>query len=241
MVKWTDVLNQSGMAFIDFETSGLKPDIDHIIETGLLEVTNDTPSTKWRDNPDSGMQEISNGSFASSISWIINPNFPDPFHITTEVSALTGITDTEIGYGADGRVFFPSLFERIRWTPVWGHNLLRFDYAFIEEECRRLCLIPPPKKTWFDTAAIFKAWRLTLPDQKWRQEPDVLNELENYDTFYEWGLYILSKPIKGLYYNLPFCCETLGVDTTRIRFHRAGGDVLATYRVRNALKKLILG
>lgn len=220
-MNWNDIFDHDSYSVFDLETSGLSPEIDHIIEIGLLEIHNNRPR--------------------SPISWVVNPNFPDAFHVPTEVTIKTGITDTELTYGADPRELFPSFMQRIRWLPVWGHNIVRFDCAFIDGECKRMCMIPPPKETWFDTAAIFKAWRLTLPDQKWKQEPGVLDELENYSTFYDWSMYILSKPIKGLYYNLPFCCETLGIDTSDIKFHRAGGDCIATYRVKEALKKLILG
>ena len=219
-MEWTEVFEQQTYSIIDFETSGLHPETDHIIEVGLLEISGNV-----RGEP---------------ISWVVNPNFPEPFHITDEVSRLTGITDTEITYGADPTELFPSFTQRIRWEPCWGHNLLRFDSVFLASECSRTCTIPPPKEAWFDTAAIFKAYRLTLPDQKWKQEPNILNELKNYLTFYDWGMMVLSKPIKGLYYNLPYTCETLNIDTSDIRFHRAGGDVLATYRVREALKTLIL-
>lgn len=219
-MNWNDVFNQPVFSIIDFETSGLSPEVDYIIEAGLLEARDDRRN--------------------DALSWIINPNFPNPFHITQEVTLLTGINDTKISNGADGSVFFPSLLQRIKWNPVWGHNLSRFDSFFIAEECKRTCTIPPSKKTWYDTAAVFKAYRLTLPDQKWKQEPHALEELEDYPTFYDWVMYILSKPIKGLYYNLPFCCKNLGIDTTLLRFHRAGADVIATDKVREALKKIIL-
>jgi len=220
-MEWDDVFAQKNYSVIDFETSGLKPEIDYIIEIGLLEVINDVPM--------------------ATIGWIMNPNFPEAFHIPAEVTAITGITDTEITYGADPRELFPSFINRIRWLPVWGHNLLRFDYLFIDGECKRSCTITPPNGIWFDTAAIFKAWQLTLPDKQWSQEPTALDEIENYSTFYDYGMYILNKRIRGLKYNLGFCCETLNVDTTGMRFHRAGADVTATYRVREALKKMILG
>ena len=219
-MNWNEVFTPDYSVF-DFETSGLDETLDHIIEVGLLEV---------RDN-----------SLMGPNSWVVNPNFPEPFHVTTEITMRTGITDTEITYGADPRELFPSFIQRIRWLPCWGHNILRFDTHFIDEECRRMCTIPPPNSSWFDTAAIFKAWRLSLPDQKWTREPNILNEIEEFETFYDYGTYILNKPIKGLYYNLPYCCETLGIDTSDIKFHRAGGDVTATYRVREALKPLILG
>ena len=220
-MNWESVFNQTDpYSVIDFETSGLSPELDHIIEIGLLEIRNNSPM--------------------APISWVVNPNFPEPFHVTEEITRLTGITETEISYGADPKELFPSFIERIRWNKVWGHNLLRFDSLFIDEECKRTCTIPPPKETWFDTAAIFKAYRLTLPDQKWKQEPNVLDELEDYPNFYEWGMYILSKPIKGLYYNLPFCCETLDINTSGTQFHRAGIDVAMTYVVRAKLAEIIL-
>lgn len=221
MTTWTEVFAPQDSSIIDFETSGLSETLDHIIEIGLLEIRDDTPQTP--------------------ISWVVNPNFPEPFHVIEEITRLTGITETEIQYGADPRELFPSFIDRIRWNKVWGHNIIRFDALFIDEECKRTCTIPPPKETWFDTASIFKAMRLTLPDQKWKQEPHILDELEDYPNFYEWGMMILEKRIKGLYYNLPFACETLSIDTSDIRFHRAGGDVIATYRVREALKRIILG
>ena len=219
-MNWTEVFAPADSSIIDFETSGLNETLDYIIEAGLLEVRNNLPG--------------------EPISWVVNPNFPDAFHVTTEVTILTGITDTQITYGADPRELFPSFINRIRWVPIWGHNIIRFDCKFIDGECRRMCTIPPPKSAWFDTAATFKAWRLSLPDQKWTQEPDILDELEDYPNFYEWGMYVLSKPIKGLFYNLPFACETLQIDTSDLKWHRAGADCVGTYRLREALKKVIL-
>jgi len=219
-MNWKDVFMDSYTVY-DLETSGLKPEVaDRIIEVGILEVNNNVPS--------------------QPLSWIINPLYPDPFHIPTEVTMITGITDTAISYGADGKEFLPSLMNRLRFKDLLGHNIIRFDDNFLEHECKRICILSPPKANLYDTASIFKAWQLSLPDQKWTQEPNILNEIEEYDTFYEYGAYILNKPIKGLYYNLPYCCETLSIDTSDIKFHRAGGDVVATYRVREKLKELIL-
>jgi len=220
-MKWSEVFTDS-YTILDLETSGLKPEAgDRIIEVGILEVHNNVPN--------------------APISWVINPLYPAPFHIPKEVSMLTGITDTELNYGADGKVFIPSLMNRLYGGDVVGHNALRFDSKFLDEECKRLCVLSPSNKSWIDTAAIFKGWQLSLPDQKWRQEHGILDELENYSTFYDWGMMVLSKPIKGLYYNLPFACETLNVDTSDIKWHRAGADCEGTYRLREALKQLILG
>lgn len=219
-MNWSEVFAPDYSVF-DFETSGLSEELDHIIEIGLLEVRNNSPRM--------------------AVSWVVNPNFPQPFHVTNEITVRTGITDTELTYGADPRELFPSFMERIRWQPIWGHNILRFDMPFINEECKRMCTIPPPKSSWFDTAAIFKAWQLSLPDQKWAQEPTILQQIGEYETFYDYGVMILAKRTKGLYYNLPHCCETLNIDVSDIKFHRAGADVTATYRVRSALASIILG
>jgi len=219
-MNWNEVFTPNYGVF-DFETSGLDENLDHVIEIGLLEVRRN--------------------SLGEPISWVVNPNFPDAFHVTTEITAMTGITDTEITYGADPHELFPSFIRRIRWFPMWGHNTIRFDTLFIDEECRRVCTIPPPKSSWFDTAAIFKAVRLSEPRHTWRQEPNILDELENYSTFYDYGKMILDKPIKGLFYNLPYACAELNIDVSDIRFHRAGGDCIATYRLREALKSVLLG
>lgn len=220
-MDWNTVFDQPSYKVFDFETSGLDEKLDHIIEIGLLEVGNDVPS--------------------DPVSWVVNPNFPDPFHVTDYITSYTGITDNEIEYGADPKELSPSFIQRIRWLPIWGHNIIRFDTLFIDEECARTCTIPPSKDMWYDMAAIFKAYQLSLRGQTWTQEPDILDQLKDYDTFYDYGSMILNKPITGLYYNLPHCCETLRIDTSDIKFHRAGGDCIAAYRVREALKPLILG
>ncbi len=125
MMNWESVFNQGNFSVFDFETSGLSESLDHVIEVGLLEVRNDSPK--------------------EPISWVVNPNYPEPFHVPTEVTSMTGISDTQIMYGADPRELFPSFIDRIRWVPAWGHNIIRFDTMFIDEECRRICTIPPPK------------------------------------------------------------------------------------------------
>ena len=219
-MNWNDVFMSDYIVY-DLETSGLKPEAgDRIIEFGILGVDDDNPS--------------------EPLSWLINPSYPGNFHIPTEVTVMTGINDTEISYGADGSELIPSMMDRFRFKDLVGHNIVKFDDLFLEDECKRLCILSPDKSSLYDTAAMFKAVQLSKPDQTWTQEPHILEEIVNYDTFYDYAMYILSKPIKGLYYNLPHCCEVLGIDTTDIKFHRAGGDTLATYRVREALKDLIL-
>jgi len=220
MPTWEEVFTDSYVIY-DTETSGLHPEEgDRIIEAGIMEVD------------DNVVRSVSN--------WIINPLFPEPFHIPDKVVELTGINDTELSYGADPKEFYPSLMNRLRFKHIWGHNIIRFDQIMLDEECKRLCILSLPKQNLFDSAAIFKAWQLSLPDKPWTREPYILDKLEDYDTFYDWGTMVLEKRIRGLKYNLGFCCETLGVDVSDIRFHRAGNDVTATYRLINALKKIIL-
>lgn len=186
---------------LDFETSGLEPGLDSIIEVGLLFVTGNVD--------------------AKPLSWVVNPNYPNPFTIPQEVVEITGITSDAVGRGADPSVFYPSLIRLLGDTSIWGHNSSQFDKAFLEYECRRLCIIPPKEENWYDTAAIYKANKM-----------NILDEIEYYTMFQQFADYVLSKKVKGLYYNLHHVCEDLGVYTGDIpKWHRAGADVLGTMRV----------
>lgn len=81
---------------------------------------------------------------------------------------------------------------------------------------------------FIDSAAIFKAWRM-----------DILDWLNN-KTFFEFANKVLEKRAYGVYFNLNFCCETLAINTSDLKAHRAGADVVMTYRVIEALRKLLL-
>ena len=221
-MEWKDVFTDSYIV-LDTESSGLHPDKgDRIIEVGLITIRDHKP-------------------VGDAIGWVINPVFPDSFHLQPEIVELTGYTDTVIEYGADPKEFYPSLMNRLFGERIWAHNGNRFDLPFLEAECRRVCAITPPKQNWYDSAAVFKAWQLSLPDKPWTREPYILDELANYDTFYDYANYILEKRIRGLKYNVAFACETLKIDISDLKLHRAHTDVVAEYRLLEKMREIILG
>jgi len=194
---------------LDFETTGLDPEMDSIIEVGLLFVFDGEP--------------------AKPVSWVINPNYPDAYNVPEKIVDITGITSAEVGVGADPAVFYPSMIRLLGGVPIWGHNSSQFDKKFLEYECSRLCIIPPSDDRWFDTAALFKASKLKIID-----------ELEYYSTFQQFADYVLDKRVKGLYYNLPYVCEELGVYTGDITgWHRAGADIIGTMRIVEKFKEIL--
>jgi len=160
------------------------------------------------------------------ISWIINPNYPEKFNIPPEIKALTGITAEQVAAGADPKVFYPALTSLLQGMTIWGHNVSMFDKKFIDCECQRTCVVPPKADQYHDTAAIVKAAQI-----------DMMADLEYADSFQAWAVNVLSTPRKGVYYNLPFSCETYGVDTAGIKWHSAGQDVVATFRLLNAMRE----
>lgn len=162
---------------------------------------------------------------SSPIVWIINPNYPEKFNIPPEIVALTGITAEQIMVGADPKVFYPALASRLQGMRIWGHNVSMFDRKFLDCEFRRTCIVPFKEEQYFDTAAIVKAAQI-----------DMLEDLENAETFHDWSVSVLSTPRKGVYYNLPFSCTEYGVDTSDITWHKAGHDVTATFKLLSAMR-----
>ncbi|MEA3281949.1 MAG: 3'-5' exonuclease [Euryarchaeota archaeon] len=159
------------------------------------------------------------------VSWIINPNYPEQFNIPEEIRALTGITQEQVMSGADPKVFYPALASLLQGMDIWGHNISMFDKNFLDSEFRRTCVVPFKNDQYYDTAAIVKAAQI-----------DMMKDLPNAETFYEWSIKVLGTPRKGVYYNLPYSCESYGVDTTGLRWHTAGNDVLATFRLISKIK-----
>lgn len=160
------------------------------------------------------------------ISWIINPNYPEKFNIPDEIRALTGITSEQVATGADPKVFYPALASLLQGMTIWGHNVSMFDRKFIDCECHRTCVVPPKAEQYYDTAAIVKAAQI-----------DLMKDLENTDSFNDWAVKVLGTPRKGVYYNLPFSCAEYGVDTTGLKWHSAGQDVIATFGLLKAMKE----
>lgn len=127
----------------DFETSGLEPNSDRIIQVGLC--------------------VISEGEVSDRKGWLVNQNV----RIDPRAEEVHGITveDTR-ALGIPPRESLARLFEAIRIAPIhMGHNIHRFDIKFMQAESRRLGLQPPVARDFIDTAALFKGWKLGMPKE----------------------------------------------------------------------------
>ena len=188
-----------------------------------LETTGLTPC---KDVPiEVGLLFVINWIPSDPISWIMNPNYPEKFNIPEVIKALTGITSAQVAAGADPKVFYPSLASLLQGMTIWGHNVSMFDKKFIDCECRRNCVVPPGADQYYDTAAIVKAAQI-----------DMIGDLKSADEFYVWAMNVLGTPRKGVYYNLPFSCAEYDVDTTGLKWHSAGQDVIATFGLLKAIR-----
>lgn len=206
----TDVFPDSYFVF-DLETTGFSSRNDDIIQIGIL--------------------EVEYGSlFDDAYSYIVNPNFPGSFTVPDHITEITGITSEKVSIdGIDPAFIIPLIAERLRHNPIVAHNGIRFDKQFLEVACRRFGTLAPRDGLWLDTAAIYKAMQM-----------DSMSLLDASDTFYEFGVKILGRRVKGLKYNLAHCCDDLGIDTADLRLHRADSDCVATYRLFEQLREELI-
>ncbi|MDO5299654.1 MAG: PolC-type DNA polymerase III [Clostridia bacterium] len=98
---------------VDFETTGLNPRKNRIMEIGAV--------------------RIRNGQIVEEYSRFVNPMEPIPL----EVSELTHITDSMVADANPAEVEIPKLLEFIGDAAFAAHNA-KFDYSFLTEECKRL-------------------------------------------------------------------------------------------------------
>ncbi|MFV9676129.1 MAG: exonuclease domain-containing protein [Methanosarcinales archaeon] len=198
---------------LDTETSGLKPENDRILEIAVLKVKDRKP-------------------VGEPLTWLLNPTFPAyTFEVPEKITEITGITTEEIATkGMYPREALSAVLEVVGDSIIYAHNGIRFDRLFINAEFKRerAIMVPFQDANYLDSAAIFKAWRLGF-----------LNWLD-YLTFFDFANKILEHRAYGVYFNLKFCCETLAIDVTDLEAHRAGADVVMTYRVIEALRAKLL-
>jgi DNA polymerase III epsilon subunit-like protein len=206
----TDAFPDSYTVF-DLETTGFSSMNNDIIQIGILEVEDHTP-------------------IGDAVSYLVNPNFPWSFNVPGHITDLTGIESMRVSLdGIDPAFIIPLIAEKLRHTPIVSHNGIKFDKQFLEVACRKYHILAPRDGLWLDTAALYKAMRMG--------EMSLLNDS---GTFYEFGVKILDRRVKGLKYNLVHCCNDLGIDVADLCLHRADADCYATYRLFEALREELM-
>lgn len=123
-------------ACIDFETSGLNPRVDRIIEVGLLVVRDGVAKPT-----ESRLVRFDGGELPDRITEITGLKAADLVDGMSTEEALTWLLDTVAG------------------LPLVGHNILNFDLAFLIEEARRtkVSLTTLADPAVYDTAALYLA------------------------------------------------------------------------------------
>jgi DNA polymerase III epsilon subunit family exonuclease len=112
-VAWTG----APLAVLDFETTGLDPELDRVIEIGVA---------CWR-----------GGELETSRNWLVHPGRP----ISEDSRAITGITDEMVADAPPFERVWPEVvsFLEGRIPVAYNHE---FDSKFLWAECRRLGLPP---------------------------------------------------------------------------------------------------
>ena len=208
---------QDGYAVVDLETTGLDCWNDLIIEIGVsVARPGRTPETD---------------------SVLVRVDRPLP----QQIVRLTGISDGDLS--ARGITIDEALawfVERAAGMPLVGHNIVRFDRAFLLEAARvhrraveegryprRVIdeVDDLPARRFIDTMALYKGLKLG-------QYP---MEGESHVEYVQRVLDMRTPP--GLRYNLQAACQDFGISTSRIRAHRAHGDVVQTQRLFEKLRE----
>lgn len=101
------------LAFIDVETTGLKPNSDRIIELSILKI-----------HPD-GKREYK--------SHRINPAISIP----VEATDIHGITNDDVAYKPKFKEYAKSIRDFLDDCDIAGFNVIRFDLPFLEAEFSR--------------------------------------------------------------------------------------------------------
>ena len=105
-------LNLSTYIAIDFETTGLDPIKDKIIEVAVIKFIHGKPKGKF--------------------TTLINPNI----QISPFITEITGINNTMVSNAPKEGDIIDELLEFISNYPLVAHNI-RFDWAFLIELCKR--------------------------------------------------------------------------------------------------------
>ena len=101
------------LAFIDVETTGLKPNLDRIVELSILKI-----------HPDGNREYKSHR---------INPDTPIP----AEATAIHGITDADVAHEPKFKQYAKSIQDFLDDCDIAGFNVIKFDLPFLEAELKR--------------------------------------------------------------------------------------------------------
>ena len=211
---------RNGYAVVDLETTGLDCWDDLIIEIGVS-------VAKPGQNPET-----------DSVLVRIDRSLPDV------IVRLTGITDRDLasrGIGIDEALNW--FVERTADFPLVGHNIVRFDRAFLLEAARvhrrsveegrypRRVIDEVdhlPARRFIDTMALFKGYKMGQYPTGGESHTEYVQRVLDMRT------------PAGLRYSLQAACQDLGISTSRVRAHRAHGDVVQTQRLFERLLALKL-
>ena len=157
------------------------------------------------------------------------------------IVSLTGITDGELASGGIGIDDALAWFvERTSGLPLVGHNILQSDRPYLLEAAHRHRraveegLYPKlsidevedlPAQRFIDTAGLYKGYKLGEYQQAGESHQDYAQRVIALDAY-------------GLRTGLAAACQDLGISTSRIRAHRAAGDVVQTHRLFEKLLEL---
>ena len=101
------------LAFIDVETTGLKPSSDRIVELSILKI-----------HPDGKREHKSHR---------VNPEIPIP----AEVAAIHSITDADVIHEPTFLQYAKSIRDFLDDCDIAGFNVIKFDLPFLEAEFKR--------------------------------------------------------------------------------------------------------
>jgi DNA polymerase III epsilon subunit-like protein len=208
---------ENGYAVVDLETTGTDCWNDRIIEIGVSVV-----------RPGQGPETDS-----------VLVKVYDP--LPPEIVRLTGIKDRDLS--ARGRLIDDALawfVERVAGLPLVGHNIIRSDRAFLLEAARihrraveygnyprRVIdeVDDLPARRFIDTMALYKGLKLGQYPTEGESHPEYVQRILD------------ARTPPGLLYNLQAACQDFGISTSRIRAHRAHGDVVQTQKLFEKLRE----
>ena len=131
------VLNLSTYVALDFETTGLDPKQDRIIEFAAIRFVNGKPKKRY--------------------STLINPGV----HISPFITGITGISNQMVSTAPDEEDIIDDLFSIIGECPLVAHNI-RFDWNYLLELCKRYNK-DIPENPLYDTLQLARAMLFDHP------------------------------------------------------------------------------